>query len=53
MLSALIDAEGMMGVDFMKDVRVVTGKSEMWQVYTDREKEAGIQVEGPREAGES
>lgn len=53
MLSGLINAEGMMGVDFMKDVRVVTAMSEMWQEYTDREKEEGIQVESLREAGVS
>lgn len=51
MLSGLISTEGIMSVDFMKDMKVVTVISAMCQMYTNREKKEGIQVGGPREAG--
>lgn len=52
MLSRLINAEAILGDDFMKEVRAVRAMCGMWGACTGEKTGGGIQVEVPREAGE-
>lgn len=53
MLLGLINAKGIMGDDFMKNVRVATVMPGLWGVSMDREEGGGNRVEGPGKAGVS
>lgn len=52
MLSRLINAEAMLGDDFMKEVRAVRAMCGMWGACKGGKRGGDVQVEGPREAGE-